>query len=159
MDRPEYIVIHDSLTPDRLLPDWEAIKRYHVKEKGYQDISYHWGIEDVNGVTVLQVGRPTTMQGAHCKEYGMNRRSFGICVVGNFDLAPPPLRTLHYLRDFVWALMVNHGIPVQKVIGHREAGLMAGFDWRKGQYKSCPGKLFPLSGLRNLLTGRASPFD
>jgi len=154
---PEYVCIHHSLTKDGLVVDTVAIRRYHKEVMGWSDIGYHWLIEDVNGVTTLQVGRPRTMPGAHCKEAGMNQRSFGICVVGNFDLAPPPLRTLHYLRDFVWAIMVNYAIPVQKVIGHREAGLMAGFDWRKGQYKSCPGKLFPLAGLRLLLTGGASP--
>jgi N-acetyl-anhydromuramyl-L-alanine amidase AmpD len=93
------------------------------------------------------------MPGAHCKEAGMNGRSIGICVVGNFELAPPDLVMLKALRDICFAVMVNHGIPAQNVIGHRDAGLMAGFDWRKGQYKTCPGRLFPMDALRSLLSG------
>jgi len=157
--KPEYIVIHHSLTKDGTVKDWDAIRRYHIETNGWTDIGYHHGIERVNGVLTSQVGRPEFIEGAHCKEAGMNRKSLGVCVVGNFDLAPPDLEILRYLKDLCLAIMVNHNIPVQNVIGHRDAGLMAGFDWQKvgptgvREFKTCPGILWPERGFRELLLG------
>jgi hypothetical protein len=151
--KPDYVVVHHSLTKDGLVVDWEAIRRYHIETNGWSDIGYHHGLERVGSAIVVQVGRPEFMPGAHCKEAGMNGRSIGICVVGNFDLAPPDLEMLKALRDICFAVMVNYAIPVGNVIGHRDAGLMAGFDWRKGQYKTCPGRLFPMEALRSLISG------
>jgi hypothetical protein len=151
--KPEFIIVHHSLTKDGLVVDWEAIRRYHVETNGWAAVGYHHGLERVGSAIIAQVGRPEFMPGAHCKEAGMNGRSIGICVVGNFDLAPPDLEMLKALRDLCFAVMVNYGIPVQNVIGHRDAGLMAGFDWRRGQYKTCPGRLFPMDALHSLLSG------
>ena len=159
MNRPEYIVIHHSLTKDGSVKDWEAIRKYHVGTNGWTDIGYHYGIERVNGVLTTQMGRPVFMAGAHTKEAGMNQRSIGICVVGNFDVAPPDWETVGYLRDLCYAIMANYPIPAQNVIGHRDAGLMAGFDWRKigptgvREFKTCPGILFPMHGLQIQLKG------
>jgi N-acetyl-anhydromuramyl-L-alanine amidase AmpD len=74
----------------------------------------------------------------------MNRKSIGICVVGDFDSLRPSDELLNRLRKFTLGLMTVLDIPPEQVIGHRDAGLMDGFDWRKGEYKSCPGKKFPL---------------
>lgn len=154
MNRPEFIIIHHSLTKDGQVPDWPAIRRYHVETNGWNDIGYHWGIEDVDGKLVLQTGRAVGTAGAHCKEAGMNQRSIGVCVVGNFDLAPPSVEKVYFLRDLCYSLMVNYQIPASKVIGHRDAGLLAGFDWQKGQFKTCPGRLFPMASLRDILAGK-----
>jgi len=153
MNRPEYIVIHHSFTEDGMLLDWTAIRNYHVKVNGWTDIGYHYGVERVKKELTLQIGRPVFMEGAHCKEARMNSRSIGMCVVGNFDAAPPPLDTLTYVRDLCWAFMANYDIPAQNIIGHREAGLAAGFDWKKGQYKTCPGIVFPMRTLQEMLKG------
>lgn len=176
MADPEYIVLHHSLTEDGETNDWEAIRKYHTSwryqgriitaqeaaalkaqgkkpESPWSDIGYHLGIELQGGKIVLQQGRPIGRPGAHCVEAGMNRRSIGICVVGNFDLAPPSLEKLTFLRSVITGLKIKYAIPPANVIGHRDAGLMAGFDWRKGQFKTCPGKLFPLDTLRGMLTG------
>ena len=160
--KPQYIVIHHSLTKDGLIPDWEAIRRYHIEEKGWKDIGYHYGIEDVWGEVKLREGRPITEEGAHCLEAGMNQKSIGICVIGNFDDIPAPINKLYFLRDLCFSLMVNYGIPAQNVIGHRDAGMMEGYDWRrKGptgipEYKSCPGTLFPLMALKDILAGKVA---
>ncbi|MBI5119294.1 N-acetylmuramoyl-L-alanine amidase [Candidatus Poribacteria bacterium] len=150
---PQYICIHHSLTKDGTVVDWEAIRKYHREVNGWSDIGYHYGIERVGQGTLLQVGRPESQPGAHCKEMHMNSKSIGICVVGNFDLAPPGLEVLRFLSEIVRRKVMEYGIPVQAVLGHREVGAMAGFDWKKGQYKSCPGKYFPMDTLRSLLSG------
>jgi N-acetylmuramoyl-L-alanine amidase len=152
--KPQYIVIHHSLTKDGLTVDWDAICRYHVETLGYKDIGYNWGVERVGGILVTKTGRPWNQPGAHAKEMNMNHRSLGICVVGNFDLYPPDIELLRHVKGLCFAAMVNFGIPANAVIGHREVGMMAGFDWEKGQYKSCPGKYFPMDTLRQALAGK-----
>lgn len=150
---PQYICIHHSLTKDGMTVDWEAIRKYHREINGWSDIGYHYGIERVGKGLLLQVGRPESQPGAHTKEMHMNGKSLGICVVGNFDLAPPGLEVLRFLAEIVKRKIEEYGIPVQSVLGHREVGAMAGFDWKKGQYKSCPGKYFPMDTLRAILAG------
>lgn len=150
---PQYIVIHHSLTKDGQTVDWDAIRRYHREVNGWSDIGYHYGIEQVGKGILLQVGRPESVPGAHTKEMHMNSKSLGICVVGNFDLAPPGLEVLRFLSEIVRRKVMEYGIPVQAVLGHREVGVMAGFDWKKGEYKSCPGKYFPMDTLRAMLSG------
>ena len=148
---PQYICIHHSLTKDGTVVDWEAIRRYHKETNGWSDIGYHYGIERVGTGILLQVGRPESQPGAHTKEMHMNSKSIGICVVGNFDLAPPGLEVMRFLADIVKRKVAEYGIPVNAVLGHREVGLMAGFDWRKGQYKTCPGRHFRMDLLREMV--------
>ena len=150
---PQYICVHHSLTKDGTVADWEAIRRYHKEIQGWSDIGYHYGIERVGKGILLQIGRPESQPGAHTKEMHMNSKSLGICVVGNFDLAPPGLEIMRFLAEIVKRKVAGYGIPVNAVIGHREVGAMAGFDWRKGQYKSCPGKHFSMDILRSMISG------
>jgi len=104
------------------------------------------------------VGRPEAAVAAACKEAEMNELGLHLCLVGDFDKAPPPLRQLEVaVRRFVLPWMARYAIPAERVIGHRDAGLMAGFDWRKigpdgrRQYKSCPGGQFDLDLLRRMV--------
>jgi len=182
MNRPEYIVIHHSLTKDGLIVDWDAIRRYHKSfryqgnivspeeaavlrknghnvESPWTDIGYHYGVERVKGELTTQMGRRVDLEGAHAKEMGMNSKSIGICVVGNFDVVPPDALTVNYLRDLIYALMANYPITSNRVIGHRDVGLMAGLDWTKigaggvREFKTCPGIMFPMHGLQIELKG------
>ncbi len=148
---PQYICIHHSLTKDGHSVDWEAIRRYHKETLGWTDIGYHYGVERVGTGLSLQVGRPESKTGAHTKEMHMNLKSLGICVVGNFDLVPPGQELMRFLADLIARKVEEYGIPVNAVLGHREVGKMAGFDWRKGQYKSCPGRHFQMDLLREMV--------
>jgi len=144
------IVVHCSASDDDQDIGVEEIRAMHLK-RGFTDIGYHYGIERVGGGLSLQIGRPESQPGAHTKEMHMNLKSIGICVVGNFDLAPPGLEVMRFLADIVKRKGAEYGIPFNAVLGHREVGLMAGFDWRKGQYKSCPGKHFQMDLLREMV--------
>lgn len=142
---PKWIVLHHSLSLDsNSLLNWDSIRRWHVDHNGWRDIGYHFGIELFNNEYEILVGRMPNETGAHCTHSGMNRKSIGICVVGDFDSLRPSDELLNRLRKFTLGLMTVLDIPPEQVIGHRDAGLMDGFDWRKGEYKSCPGKKFPL---------------
>lgn len=152
---PTYILIHHSATADSATNSWPAIRRYHIETNKWREIGYHYGIEQVDDRYQLQFGRPTNQAGAHCSVGGFNQKSIGICLVGNFDVAEPPAAQLEMAYTLVRALMRKHSIAPHEVLGHREAALQAGFDWRKGQYKSCPGLKFDMDAFRtNLLAKR-----
>lgn len=152
-----YIVLHHSATEDSKSFSWGAIRHYHTHVNGWDDIGYHYGIELVGENYEIVKGRSLLERGAHCKEARMNSRSWGICLVGNFTHQPPPEGQLEACRKLVYELMELSGeVTVSRIIGHREAGLMEGFDWRrqvrgKPQYKDCPGAMFNLDEFRNSL--------
>lgn len=145
-----HIVIHHSLTKDSGSVSWGAIRDYHLA-KGWRKIGYHYGVELVGDFHEILIGRFSNETGAHAREMGMNRIAIGICVVGNFDNEVPSATLLNRVRNLVLWKMDNHEIPAQNVIGHREVGKMAGFDWRKGEYKSCPGSQFDMAAFRRSL--------
>jgi N-acetylmuramoyl-L-alanine amidase len=130
--RPEFIVIHHSLTEDGQTVSWGAIRKYHLQQ-GWQDIGYHYGIELIGDHYEILMGRMPDQAGAHCKESGMNQKSLGICLVGNFDIAPPPAPAMDRLVELVQSLRNEWMIPLANIKRHSEFAT----------YKSCPGKLFP----------------
>ena len=159
MPRWSHVIVHHSFTGDTTLPDAVAIKRFHTsyreggniiseaeyyekQEEGvpglvrpWRDIGYHWLIENLSdGNPWLIQGRSMMMHGAHCTQQGMNRRGIGVCLVGNFDLAPPPEAMFEKSADTVAWLCRMYRIPVDNVHGHREFAT----------YKSCPGTKFDL---------------
>lgn len=71
------IVIHCSATPAERDVTVEEIRRWHVKERGWSDIGYHFVIHLDGSV---HEGRPLERSGAHAR--GHNRNSIGICYVG-----------------------------------------------------------------------------
>ena len=85
-----WIIVHCSATPEGRDVKASEIKRWHVEERGWSDIGYHWVIElDGN----LEKGRHETKSGAHAK--GFNSASIGVCYVGGVDskMRPKDTRT------------------------------------------------------------------
>lgn len=144
MNDPNYIIIHHSLTKDGKQVDWQAIKDYHVKEKGWNDIGYHLGIEGVDGKYMVLKGRDETTIGAHCKEGEMNRQSLGVCFVGNFDKWEVPEAQWGLGIRTVKDLMIKYKIPAVNVMGHGEVMRK----YKASYVKSCPGDLFSMSKFR-----------
>jgi N-acetylmuramoyl-L-alanine amidase len=137
--KPEYIVIHHSATKDGVTMSWQAIRDYHVKEMGWNDIGYHFGIELINNRYEILMGRMPNETGAHCKEDRMNQRSLGICCAGNFDEIKPPDAQWQMCLSLVRYWMGIHSIKTGNIIGHRE----------RATYKSCPGKMFDMDEFRS----------
>jgi len=165
MPRWNAVVVHHSLTEDsnKPLPDAVAIRKFHtsyrqggniISEEEYKklssegswglsrpwrDIGYHWIIETLSDDRpwVLQ-GRSMMLAGAHTREQGMNRKGIGVCVVGNFDKAPPPEDTLEKTAAHVSWLCRMYHIPIENVKGHRDYAT----------YKSCPGTQFDMNYFR-----------
>ncbi len=136
-----HIVVHHSLSADGPLPNVGAVREFH-KSQGWREVGYHYLVELLGKHYEIVVGRPLAMPGAHCTHGRMNERSIGICLIGDFDKAPPPPAQWDRAVYFVADQCEAYNIPADHVIGHREAGAMDGFDWRAGEFKSCPGKFF-----------------
>ena len=136
--KPEKIILHHSLTKDSKAVSWGAIRRYHMGDLGWQNIGYHFGIEDINGQYEILLGRMLNRNGAHCQ--GMNGRSLGVCFVGNFDYAPPPPDQWARGLELVKWLLHQYGLKVSDVEPHR-----------KYAKKTCPGRLFDIGLFRDEL--------
>ena len=120
------IVIHCSAT--RAGQDVRAadIDKWH-KERGFARIGYNYVI-DLDGT--VEVGRPLTMDGAHCNTTGLsglsyNKHSIGICYVGGLDAFGNAADTRtpeqkQALRELIYDLIEKYP-TIKEVIGHRDA--------------------------------------
>jgi len=77
MRRIEEIIIHCSYTPPSMAVTADLIRKWHVDERGWDDIGYHFVITRTGEI---QYGRPIGIQGAHV--YGHNDYTIGICMAG-----------------------------------------------------------------------------
>lgn len=139
------IVIHCSAT--RAGQDVRAadIDKWH-KERGFAMIGYNYVI-DLDGT--VEVGRPLSMDGAHCNTAGLsgqsyNKHSIGICYVGGLDENGKPADTRTPEQKLSMTNLVNKlcdEYPITEVIGHRDAspdrngdGVISRNEW----IKQCP---------------------
>jgi len=142
---PTHIIVHHSLTKDSGTVSWSAIRNYHMTEMvpKMHDIGYHAGIELAGAEYEALIGRAWDETGAHCKERGMNHVALGVCLVGNFDVTPPPDAQLEVARDRIllpW--MRYYNIDAGSVHPHR---LYAP--------KTCPGTAFTGELMARFLPG------
>jgi hypothetical protein len=72
----EWIVIHCSASDNKNHDDISVIKEWHLA-RGFDDVGYQWFITSEG---VLQEGRSMNEVGAHT--YGVNEKSWGICLSG-----------------------------------------------------------------------------
>ncbi len=139
---PEFVILHHSTTRDSETFSWSAIRRHHVETLGWRDIGYHFGIELVADGVEVMLGRMPGEVGAHCIAGGMNARSVGVCVVGNYDREDVPhAHEQAALRLVRWVCRV-YRIPTENVLGHREVALDG---------RTCPGGRFDMGRFRSLL--------
>lgn len=124
MNKIDSVIIHCSAT--RVGQDFSAkdIDRMH-RERGFNQIGYNYIIR-LDGT--IEVGRPLTIDGAHCNTKGFstvsyNKHSVGICYIGGLDLQERPADTRtdaqkKALRELVAKLCKEYDIV--EVLGHRD---------------------------------------
>jgi N-acetylmuramoyl-L-alanine amidase len=106
----------------------EEIRRWHVRDRGWKDIGYHW-IIDRDGQ--IAAGRPETVVGAHVANH--NTGSIGICLIGGHgsnaddqfleNFTPPQDRALRGL-----IADIKSRADITAIRGHNEVAA-----------KACPG--------------------
>ena len=141
VNNPEYIIIHHSATKQG---DAETFRRAH-KANGWRDIGYHYVIGNgtYSGDGEVETGRPENESGAHCSADGMNFKSIGICLVGNFDIDKPTVAQMEALERLCRDIMARYKIPVSRVLGHGEVAAT-----------NCPGKNFDMAAFRKRLEAK-----
>lgn len=132
--RWRFIVVHHSATTNG---DAAAFDRAH-RARGWDELGYHFvvGNGSLSRDGQLEVGSRWRKQkhGAHAKVRGhpeYNQLGVGICLVGNFNNAPPGEAQMQTLARLIRGLMTRYNIPKSRVLGH---GMLAPTD--------CPGKQF-----------------
>lgn len=138
-----HVVIHHSLTKDSGSVSWGAIRTFHVEHEKWRDIGYHFGIErvaDGSGKEHVEIllGRLLHDTAAAVKEQTMNTRGVHVCLVGDFDTAPPPPDVWQAAVRLVAFLCELLHVPTANVTPHT---LYA-------PYKTCPGSKFSMERFR-----------
>lgn len=125
--RTQYLVVHCAATPASWDGGAEEIREWHVNDRGWMDIGYHFVIRRDGSI---ETGRPLWSVGAGVT--GQNYDSIHICYVGGVNAAnrPEDNRT-GAQRESLWLLlrMLVAALPDVEVLGHRDF---------PGVRKACP---------------------
>lgn len=112
------IIVHCSATPAGRNVRCSEIRRWHMADRGFSDIGYHFVI-DLDGT--VETGRPLSQLGAHC--VGHNRKSIGICYIGGVDHKgnASDTRTISQKEALTrLILIIKQAFPNVRVHGHRD---------------------------------------
>lgn len=112
MRKIDSIVIHcsDSDVPSH--DNIETVRKWHVEERGWSDVGYHYFIRKNGDV---HTGRPEHIAGAHVA--GHNSRSIGVCLSGRHRFDGVQFESL---RQLVKLLQEKYNIPDENIYGHRD---------------------------------------
>jgi hypothetical protein len=130
------VVLHHTWSPTvaqyRGQATWTGIRNYHVHERGWSDIGYHYGIGPDSTVWKL---RPATKSGAHV--LNRNQHTIGVAMVGNFDVEDPERNGLEMAARVVGLLVARYQLKPENIRFHREFA-----------DKTCPGTRLDLAQFR-----------
>lgn len=121
------IIIHCSATHPRwlagrpLADKVAEIKRWHVHERGWSTIGYHWIIDRDGSIAP---GRAETITGAHTQ--GRNQGSIGICLLGGQGANAHDAFGDHFtqaqdaaLRELIEQIKARHP-HIKRISGHND---------------------------------------
>ena len=86
--RIDKVILHCLATPEGRDYSVAQVREWHVKDRGFADIGYHYLIH-LDGT--VEEGRPLDMIGAHCT--GQNAHSIGVVYAGGVDKDDKPKDT------------------------------------------------------------------
>lgn len=113
------IIVHCSATREGQNVSVEAIRKEHIKNRGFKDIGYHFVIM-LDGE--IKAGRCIDLAGAHCTNH--NAKSIGVCYIGGVKQdgkTPKDTRTpaqKQALRELLRALREEY--PHARIHSHRD---------------------------------------
>lgn len=131
---PQFLVVHHTGGEngvDTSNQTAQIVEEYHLS-LGWEGIGYQFYIEKDGDVWA---GRPETYHGAHVKELGMNKKSIGICLAGNFDVTLPSQVQITSLTQLLKDMVAKYNIPAMNIFPHRKYALNP----NGTPYKSCFG--------------------
>jgi len=125
------IIIHCTATPENRVVKVKDLYQWHVTERGWSDIGYHFFI-DLDGE--IHECRPVERTGAHTK--GENYASIGIAYAGGMDKDMTPKDTRNYEQKEAFELLLadlKDLYPRSRIYGHRDFSTKAcpSFDARE----------------------------
>lgn len=118
------LAIHHSMTDD--LPgdkDVYGFARYHITHNDWPGIGYTYVI-DADGI--IYKCHTATKKTYHVGRH--NRRSLGICLVGDFRDYDIEYDQYKALEELVVTCMGAYSIDIDRVLGHSE---LKGYNWKK----------------------------
>ena len=144
--RWKYIIVHHTATGKG---NARAINVAHGDRGFWNGLGYHFLIDNGtmgkgDGQIEMSPRWIRRQDGAHCKAGGMNDKSIGIALVGNFNYEMPTANQLQSLTFLLETLRKYYHIPPANTLGHREV---------EGARTECPGKLFPIEMIRRTYGG------
>ena len=126
------IIVHCSATREGQDIGIDTIREWHVNDRGWSDIGYHYVIE-LDGA--VKIGRQVERTGAHT--VGHNADSIGICYVGGVEsegITPKDTRTeIQKISLLNLITVLKSMYPDAIVYGHRDFSTKAcpSFDAKK----------------------------
>lgn len=113
------IIVHCTASKEGVPLDVAAIRRMHIRERGWSDIGYHYVIY-LDGS--IHEGRDVNISGAHCKYH--NTHSIGVVYVGGVmrdGKTPKDTRTEAQKAGLIKLLKdLKKLYPKATIHGHRE---------------------------------------
>jgi len=141
----DYIILHHSKGNDRIVRDTSSIRRYHIERCGYDEIAYHYILEQVQNDYKICEGRALMYAGAHA--LGFNYNSIGICICGDYDEQYIDVGRMIKLLVLIKSLQLIYDIPIKRVLGHRETYVLR----NRAVEKTCPGAKVSMDEIREAL--------
>ncbi len=139
-----HMIVHHSAGPN-FSSDWAAtvlsIWNFHVNTNGWCDIGYNW-IIDPNGIVYEGRGGGDEVRGAHfC---ATNSGTMGVCLLGNFQDAPPTPEALESLKKLLaWKSCASNLQPLGMGLhASSSKNLFVISGHRDGCNTLCPGDTF-----------------
>jgi N-acetyl-anhydromuramyl-L-alanine amidase AmpD len=137
--RWRYIVIHHTASD---FGNLEYYKRLHQKERGWDDIAYHFVINNGSFETIPGQIEESNLwkkrkSGYSTKNWLVNTFGIAIVLVGNLENHPALPQQYESLINLVTNLSKKYNIPPERIFGHREI-----------QNTNCPGKFLNMAKLR-----------
>jgi len=134
------VVVHHTWSPNssqyKGIATVEGIRRYHMQERGWSDIGYHWLVAPDG---TCYSGRPMSRSGAHT--LNRNAHTVGVAAIANFDSEDPwAWGGMDELLRVVRALLTRYKLTTANVRFHREFA-----------DKSCPGTRLNLAQFRQAI--------